>query len=1764
MKNKYKKTIFIITLIILSLLYASTASAELVQVWRNKSSQTNVSSVDNSGNWYMLGSLGIGTTSPNAKLVVIGGVNITGSLNISGSIYQNGNLVIDNSTLKNGTLIRDTNSSWVIAIGSLYNQQNFSANYAVSGFSLANNLTGANANFTTLNVSGQVLIPNGNVGIGTLTPSTELNVVGSANITGGANISGNVNIGGNLDVTGTTQLGSIDFSGASLTADSINVTLLNVSGEAIFTNGNVGIGTDSPGQKLDVAGTINASKLVSHGEIVGNNLSIAGTTANSSIDGSTLFIDHTNNRVGIGTTTPAYPFVVNDRTHVSGNIYALGWFENPGAVIDGIFLGADTSGRNAGVVGVTADDTGIDFYTQDSSSYQLSGYFEDDGDFFLNEQLYMSNNKAIKMDNSGGSAVDVLRLETNDRVRLNANEGLEFTDGGILRMFMDGSGNFGIGTTTPESSLVVVGGANITGGINTSGNINMVGEIAQLLLDDIRSAQFAGGVIRLRASGVGSATEGETFLRHHIEDAGATEGAFIIQQRNSSGDFISTILEYDYGDAQWSLNSNGSVTMTINDNVGIGTTTPGSTLHVAGSVNISPSGDNDFVIDSSGRVMIGNNYSSGVDTRADDLTIGDIDDSADHGITILSDPGEQGFIFFGDTATGSGGARRQGQIILDHTDNHMAFHTKGDTEAIRITEDGYLGIGTKNPQAVLHINDTSDTMPAILVNDTGGKSSFEITPGAQLRLQVDADANAPFRIRLDGDVKDKFIIKSDRFLWGNGDGKFHTNFTVGDYAGGITMESNGSIKVRTNIDITDTDASLFQPVYGTDDGLVLYLPFSESADDTLASNLTYDRSPYGYTGTCQGTAPGCNWTSGKYGYGMQFDGSNLVNLSDTTALEFQGEDDFSVMFWVKFNDANRRQDIMSKRHVSGNNGWLVELSSNDFAMAIGNAGSTKDNTLTSPGTIVSDTWYHYAVTRNANVSVTNGTKHYINGEIWPFTVLDEDTGAPLSYTNNDLIIGEYYGIGNANPFNGTLDEVMVFNRILAEEEVRTQYLKGSGYGATGAITADNFRIFDTDGNVDFIKDSNGNVGIGTSTPLETLTVIGNINSSRIIKGSDLNATISLTLAGSSIVSWDDVNVSGGPLASDYNQQNFTAGYALEGFDNENFSARYAIDGFSLANNLTGANANFTVLNVSGQALFTNGDVGIGTDSPSEVLTVIGNINSSGIIKGNDLNATTSITLAGSRITSWDDVNVSVASGPLASDYNRQNFTADYALEGYDSENFTEDYAVNGFDNENFTTRHELRTGLYQKANFTSDLSDSGVRASIVNNITDANTSLLGHLNTQDAAIREGITGNITELYNGTIIRDTNTSWLNDDNIDNDLTIRTGKELTVGGGFGAGGTTIDLLGNIKTEGDIWFSGNITVLDVNNLQVNGSFYPSLDNTFNIGNASLRWKSANFTDTIEAGTFTDGTAVITGGAISVAGIEVIGSDGEVNDAAIEGTITRDSELTLARTSIVNNITTLDNGTIIRDTNTSWVASSIVGANANFTVLNVSGQALFPNGNVGIGTLSPNYELEIANTSDDGKTLNVSSVLYVNGSSSNVGIGTSEPTKTLTVIGDINSSGVIKGNDLNATTSITLAGSSIVSWDDVNSSGDGGPIASDYNRQNFTDDYALEGYKAENFTDDYAVNGYHRENMTLDFANSIAGINSTNTSWITATMEGANANFTVLNVSGQALFANGNVGIGTLTPTSTLDVAGTANITSSSSSFVVDSDGSIVINLN
>src|SRR3989338_4594189 len=104
-------------------------------------------------------------------------------------------------------------------------------------------------------------------------------------------------------------------------------------------------------------------------------------------------------------------------------------------------------------------------------------------------------------------------------------------------------------------------------------------------------------------------------------------------------------------------------------------------------------------------------------------------------------------------------------------------------------------------------------------------------------------------------------------------------FVAGDGAGGIgTVNPSAKLEVVGKVNITGNlsvgkninivNGSLYQPVYPSDDELVLYLPFSENADNI--SNRTYDRSPYGNDGTLRNMNAGGNsienngsaWTNG--------------------------------------------------------------------------------------------------------------------------------------------------------------------------------------------------------------------------------------------------------------------------------------------------------------------------------------------------------------------------------------------------------------------------------------------------------------------------------------------------------------------------------------------------------------------------------------------------------------------------------------------------------------------------------------------------------------------------------------------------------------------------------------------------------------------------------------------------------------------------------------------------------------------------------------
>ena len=100
------------------------------------------------------------------------------------------------------------------------------------------------------------------------------------------------------------------------------------------------------------------------------------------------------------------------------------------------------------------------------------------------------------------------------------------------------------------------------------------------------------------------------------------------------------------------------------------------------------------------------------------------------------------------------------------------------------------------------------------------------------------------------------------------------------------------------------------------------------------------------------------------------------------------------------------------------------------------------------------------------------------------------------------------------------------------------------------------------------------------------------------------------------------------------------------------------------------------------------------------------------------------------------------------------------------------------------------------------------------------------------------------------------------------TLQAITQLNVAGGFNAGGLTIQSDGNIVTQGDILFSGNVTVLNVSHLRVNGSSVPSLDNAFDVGNASLRWRSGHIIDLVAAG------SINVGGSLNASSINITGN--------------------------------------------------------------------------------------------------------------------------------------------------------------------------------------------------------------------------------------------------------------------------------------------------
>ena len=600
---------------------------------------TNVFLINGSGN------VGIGTTSPSAKLEVNVGLN---SLKISGR-----NTYVDSSedaTNANIYVTQDGVGDFGQLAGNLVLQARTQGT-VYRDIIFAGGLSNGDALMTILG--------EGNVGIGTTAPGYKLQVYNSSNGTTAA--FGGTAYGVRIDNGGTFSSGRSTIYGVDNTfygsyqplcigASTLAFSISGTDKVTIDTAGNVGIGTTSPSDTLDLyqAANTTAIRLTSAGvgskiyrltsQLIG--VSNAGFGIQNATDGRyELAIDGSGN-VGIGTTAPFSKLTVSGALTSSASQISIVNTEGGHAIIRSGIAGVSNNGISfitaavdgtsqvnnmvidaAGEVGIGTTQPMGPLEVYKSTTGGLGGHI-----ILNNNGLAVGNETAILFGDSGVGSASSIRAAISSTVEGAPYRGdIKFktgvtTYGGLsTSMIITGAGNVGIGTTSPAQKLDVVGdGIRTSADQSTSAFLVLAGSASEgrITVSSYGGYQpmtfYTGGSERMRITSTGNVGIGTTAPTEILNISRVSTNNYIKVEAGGQAANYSGLMLTEYGiNWGWALRHNAAtdllhisyqdntptfsdtVTFNRNGNVGIGTTAPSSLL------SLSKSGLVDFQLNAS-------------------------------------------------------------------------------------------------------------------------------------------------------------------------------------------------------------------------------------------------------------------------------------------------------------------------------------------------------------------------------------------------------------------------------------------------------------------------------------------------------------------------------------------------------------------------------------------------------------------------------------------------------------------------------------------------------------------------------------------------------------------------------------------------------------------------------------------------------------------------------------------------------------------------------------------------------------------------------------------------------------------------------------------------------------------------------------------------------------------------------------------------------------------------------------------------------------
>jgi len=205
--------------------------------------------------------------------------------------------------------------------------------------------------------------------------------------------------------------------------------------------------------------------------------------------------------------------------------------------------------------------------------------------------------------------------------------------------------------------------------------------------------------------------------------------------------------------------------------------------------------------------------------------------------------------------------------------------------------------------------------------------------------------------------------------------------------------------------------------YTYDENLISYWQFEHGSNKTATAIDS--------VGTNNGTLNGSVvfTDEGAIGSAYIFDGTNFISVPYDSSLNPGA--DLTLSAWVYWTGKAGDNNILTKEgsyEFRVNNGYIA-YATNPWAWRGGTSAKITQNN-----------WHHVVITHDGD----GLQKIYIDG----LQNYSDTSGGSISSNTNIVTIGRRQLSGGISYFNGTIDQVMLFNRALTPKEVYDMYLDG--------------------------------------------------------------------------------------------------------------------------------------------------------------------------------------------------------------------------------------------------------------------------------------------------------------------------------------------------------------------------------------------------------------------------------------------------------------------------------------------------------------------------------------------------------------------------------------------------------------------------------------------------------------------------------------------------------------------------------------------------